>query len=168
MTRMEVKVLKVGRWAAGPRGEQSRAEPDTVVLTLDLEVRVPLALPGAAWRLTTTRRPCRLLRAELPGVLWPDQSTETCSPHGSVLASRLPSGFGIPGSSWVLREAIPGRLLTSRPRRECWNPWPVDLAPSFPGAEPQGRWWEVPYLGCPEHWNEVRLPRAGPEGPYLV
>lgn len=48
------------------------------------------------------------------------------------------------------------------------EPWPVVLCLSvLPGAKPQGRWWEAPYLGARECWNEVGISSAGQEGPYL-
>lgn len=119
-------------------GRKSTAETDRVVLTRDLEVRVQLALQGAAWRLMT-RRPCCLLWAQLLGLLLARLvQRDLCSPNCSCLCFLPSPDFGIPSSAWALWEAISGQLLTSRRRRECWSPWSVVLFSLLPGSQAPG------------------------------
>lgn len=147
-------------------GERGLAEPSREVSPLDAEVRAQLAWRGHLEYASLSPSVSSGLSSWAS--CWRDQPPRTSLSNCWRLCF-LPSlwswnsqfNLGFTGSNC---KPAPD----SHPRRKCWSPWPVLPSPSFPGAKPRGRWWEVPYLGCPECWNEVGISRARQEGPYLV
>lgn len=129
-----------GRWATagwpGLPGNKVQQRP-TGAWNWGLAQLARLARRGAVWRDPAGRLWC-LLWLSSWGACWGTSQQGPLSPRHPASALCLPWPWNS-SSVWVLQEAIPGRLPTSHPRRECRRPWPAVPSPCVLGAKP----WEA-------------------------